>query len=67
MDNETRYALAINAIVSASLISLVFIFLMIKEYLSYKKQKKEAHNGPLFILKNECLLFSNHKFQLCFS
>ena len=51
MDNETRYALAINAIASASLIFLAFIFLMIKEYLSYKKQKKEILEHNLKIAK----------------
>ena len=51
MDNETRYALAINAIASASLISLAFIFLMIKEYFSHKKFKKELLEYDLKIEK----------------
>ena len=51
MDNETIYYLAINAIVSASLIILGFIFLMIKEHLVYKKRKKEILEYNLKIEK----------------
>lgn len=57
MDNETRYALAINAAASGAFILLIFTFLMIKEHLSYKKRKKEIleHN-----LKIEKLIKENN-------